>query len=189
MAIGLALALIFNAATANAQVRWQSGPSATPDKTPAEARAALAAFSMRSNARHVVIQFAQAVTPNQRAALGKAGLTLLNYLGDHAYFASTPAKGALDPNALAAVPTLIDARAIQREWKLDPRIPAGNYPDFAIGVDPDTNVVLAAAYIVFHRDVVLDGAGADIVRRHGAAIVGRMASINSLVIELPRANL
>ncbi len=71
-----------------ADVRWRGGELATATPRAANLQAALADLAARPSERHLVVQFASPVLPSRRAALRAAGLSLLNYLGDHAYFAS-----------------------------------------------------------------------------------------------------
>ncbi|MFQ5463810.1 MAG: S8 family serine peptidase, partial [Phycisphaerae bacterium] len=116
------------------------------------------------------------------------GVTLLRYLGDHAYFASFSEAGAVDVPAVAATPSLVDMQPIQRAWKLDPKITAGTLPHWAVAVPDPIQGDIVGVYVLFHEDVSLAVEAVNAVTRHGAVIRDELESINGLVIELPLAN-
>jgi hypothetical protein len=178
--------LIWAAQPAHAQIRFRSGAIAPQAKTSQEIREAITELATRPGRNHLLVRFAQPVKAEQKAGLSQAGVALLSYLGDNAFFASTPARG-VNAGALTQIPGLIEARAIDRAWKLHPGISANVIPDHAIidNNDPDNPTV--AAYLLFHQDVDLATTGVDVASRHGAAIVSRLDSVNGLVVELPWA--
>ena len=81
----------------------------------------------------------------------QAGLTLLSYVGNHAFFASLPVEG-VDAAALSAVPALAGMQGIERAWKLDPRILADYVPDWAVVSETPTGARTVGIYVVFHPD-------------------------------------
>jgi hypothetical protein len=133
------------------------------------------------------VQFSGAVSPTERSALGDAGLNLLSYVGNHAYFAAL--RAPVDSNVLLKS-RLTALNAIERQWKLHSDLLANQPPSWSIispeKASPTTAVdPTVAVYVMFHKDVVLDPDGVVIVRRHGAWIRSKMESITGLVIELP----
>jgi hypothetical protein len=135
----------------------------------------------------VVLQLSKAIEGHEKKALEDAGLRLLNYLGDHAFFASFDPRG-VDAGSLAAMPILLAVEPIRRDWKLDPNILAGRVPSWAIVAKDDSGVETVAVYVLFHPDVALAD-GITLVRNHEAVIRDTLESINGLVVELPRPNL
>jgi len=158
---------------ATAGIAWKSGSDA----------AGRIDLSKAAAGQHVVVQFSEPVTHEQRSRLSGMGIGLLSYLGDNAYFA-TLKTGGLEPAALQALPTLTAAMAIQAEWKIDPRILANEYPEFAVAIDAETKQPRVAAYVLFHEDVSLDR-GQALARHYKADVVSEIISINMLVLELP----
>ena len=77
------------------------------------------------------MRFDEPVTVEQRADLQGSGITLLRYVGNHAYFASI-APGTASDEALALTPSLVDATRIDTAWKLDPRMTSGEVPAHAL---------------------------------------------------------
>src|SRR5688572_10601408 len=87
-------------AQAQAQVKWRSGTGAAPQR---EAKAAfeqkVASLAARRDLKHVVAHFDAPLSAEKKAALRNAGLTLLDYVGSNAYFASVDA--AVDAGSLS----------------------------------------------------------------------------------------
>ncbi len=167
---------------------WRTGYVETTPKDADALREALATLAARPDARHIVVHFSEPVAPERREALTASGLTLLAYVGDNAFFASMSREG-FNVDAVSEAGGLIDARAIERNWRLHPDIAAGIIREWAI-VDakvPDNPIV--AAYVLFHRDVPLAGVGINTVHARNAKVVSKMASVNGLVIELPQSDL
>ncbi len=170
-----------------AAVHWRAEAVANGPQAQVAVHEALTALAERPAERHVIVEFERPVTPAERAELKDAGLSLLNYLGDHAFFAAL--RQDCDAGAIGAVSSLRAAQGIARAHKLAPAILNNAYPEFAVGVDPLTDEEFVAAYVLFHGDVSLYDDGLAIAEQHGALIVSEIASLNGLVIELPRANL
>ncbi|MGD9307039.1 MAG: S8 family serine peptidase, partial [Desulfobacterales bacterium] len=169
------------------KIRFRSKPITPQAKTPQEIRAAISELAARPDRRHIVVQFSHPLKAQQRAALKRAGVELLSYLADNAFFAVTASRG-VDADAVAQILGLIEARAIDHAWKIHPTIRANDIPEHAIidNKNPDNPTV--AAYLLFHPDVDLKTTGMNTASRHGATIVARLESVNGFVIELPWAN-
>ncbi|MFQ5413495.1 MAG: S8 family serine peptidase, partial [Phycisphaerae bacterium] len=175
------------AGPAVAAIPWRSGITPTAPKAPTELRDALQALAVDQAApRHVVVQFNRPTAPAERDALRRAGLHVLDYLGDHAFFAAI-APDELRPVEVAQAPGLIDVRPIERNWKLHPSFVDGSIPAWAVVRDAGPAGTIIAAYVVFHRDVPLDTVGVATLAHHDAVVVSPIRSVNALVIELPLA--
>ncbi|NOX59292.1 MAG: hypothetical protein GXP29_10595, partial [Planctomycetes bacterium] len=182
----------------SSRIRWRSGEVTTTLKTPPETAADLMVLSLsRASAKHVVVQFDAPVTDAQRAVMRAAGLNLLNYAGDNAFFAAFQDAG-LNQDAMRNVPSLRAALAIQRNWKLHPSLVRDEIHPWAIVAgkkkgasgdkeksDAPADETVVAVYVLFHPDINLDAKAPGIVFKHGARIQSLMRSINGLVIELP----
>ena len=186
-----ACALLSTLAVQNAQgeIRWRSGPSVLPRKTGAELQNALSSLAARPNAGHVVVQFDGPLARDERAQLEAAGLQLLNYLGDHAFFAKLSAE-RLDTAALAAAPSFSRVEPIQRVWKLHEDLANSDIPTWSVVTPPEKQAggntdSIIAVYILFHPDIRLDPDGVRICHNHGAVLRSKLETINGLVIELP----
>lgn len=134
------------------------------------------------------------------AQLASDGLTLLDYVGDGAYFAALEATGA-NAERLANSPAVKNVVAISSTWKLHPDLTADRIPAWAVVArNGDTAKVGAiekteagagltvAAYVKLHPDVRLEVDGVQACRRHGATIRSYLETINGLVVEMPLAN-
>ncbi len=194
-------------ATAKTQglIPWQSGSVATVPQDSATVVATALGAAARGTAR-VVLQFEAPLTDAQRAALPEAGVTLLSYIHDNAYYARiAAAEFTLD--RVSALGNVRCVLPIHLSWKMHPdllagRIPAYAYvaggppltrdaqpdPDGKSGVGPAADAV-AAAYVLFHADVPLATEAVSLVLAHGGRIVGLLHSVNGAVIELPVAEL
>ncbi|HRX87525.1 MAG TPA: S8 family serine peptidase, partial [Phycisphaerae bacterium] len=174
---------------ASAQVRWRTGVAPRSGKTPEQVIATLAQVNQRSAEHHFVVQFSEPLTDARRADLTEAGVNLLSYLGDNAFFASVAPAGA-DSAALTRQATLIDAQSIQPVWKLSPMLTTPDKPDWAevpVPVDavaPQPDDTWIGAYVLFHPDVpALDGWA--VATSAGAVVRQQLFSVNGAVIELP----
>ncbi|MHC4089699.1 MAG: S8 family serine peptidase, partial [Planctomycetota bacterium] len=170
------------------EIPWRSGPAEIARLNRAEVANAVTELAGRPDVRHVVVQFDRPIGPAQRAQLADAGLNLLRYVGDRAFFASLSGRGP-DAHALAAMPFLTGVQGVNRAWKLDPRISAGQVPDWAVVAEDQEGAQTVGLYVLFHPDVALFAEGMDLATRHGALVRDELESINGLVIELPRANI
>lgn len=186
-----------------ARLQWKSGETPTARIAPPAAVDTLESI-LADGKSHFVLQLDRPVTDADRAALAGAGVTLLAYLSDNAFFAAVDGQ-RLDRAAFAATTAIFDVRPIEREWKLHPMFVAGEIPAWAIveqdknaPSDPDllppvkedaavpaTNPVIGA-YVLFHPDVPRQAAS-DAVLRYGARIRHAIVSLNALVVEIPYA--
>lgn len=190
-AIGLTLLVVSLtlAAPATAQVRWRSGTSAPVLADRAALEATLDEFALRSVQKHIVLELSSPLTPADRATLAAAGVEVLSYLGDNAFFAAID-QAALDSRAAAAVASLRSVQSIQPAWKAHPDVLTGDVPRWVrVGetMDETGATPFVALYVFFHRDVDAATAGAEAARRHGAVVRSVVGSINMLVVELPEA--
>lgn len=178
------------------EIAWRSGPATTAFRGAADAAQDIAALTMVRDAaasQHIVVQFDRPLTAHEHAALAVAGVTLLNYLGNDAFFAAVDAT-RLDPAGVAQVTALQVAVPVARDWKLHPDLVADVVVPWslvrptmqeladgaAMPVDPTVG-----AYVLFHPDVPLDTTGRALVAQYGATVRAALRSINGLVIELP----
>ncbi len=173
-------------ATTQGVLSWTTGQVTTPVQTPAEVAASLRA-NTRGGSQHVVVQFDEAVRAAQRSALSRAGVQLLSYVGDNAFFAVVDGN-RIDPGAAARVGGVRCVLGIDPLWKQHPDIAFGTLPAWSVHVTKEQEVI-AAAYVVFHRDVDAASAGAAMVRAHGGVVRSVVSSVNMLVVELPAENL
>ncbi|MFQ5590414.1 MAG: S8 family serine peptidase [Phycisphaerae bacterium] len=171
-----------------AVIRWRSGTLHTVPKTVAHLEGLLSAAARRPGERHLVLQFKAPVDAKTRGELLSAGVRLLNYLGDNAFFASV-APRLLDPRAVARVGALVDVMRIDPGWRLHPYLLAGKVPRWAVVSSAESadkrEPPVVGAYVLFHPDVPLAPAGAEIVTRHGGVVRDFLESVNGLVVELP----
>lgn len=177
------------------QIRWRSGPLDTTLGSAAEVAQDIVNLRSRApEARHIVVQFSEPVTAEQRAALAQAGLNLLNYVGDNAFFAAV-ADGAFDAAAIGNQRTLGLALPIDRDWKLHPSFVADIIHPWSIveagdkeagADDPDP---LVAGYVLFHPDIDLLTGGVPAVQAVGGRVRSHLFSVNGLVIELPASQI
>lgn len=192
---GVLAALLVTPALAG-EIRWQAGTVRIDRKPAAEVATAVTMLAARADARHVVVQFDAPLTQAKRAELDAAGLTLLSYLSDHAYFAALSPQRT-NAAAIAGAGVILDVRAVDRLWKLHPQLARNDIPDWARldkagpdGKKPPIDQVdpVVAVIVQFHADVPLHPTGVQIARNHGAAIRSELPPIQSLVIELPMSN-
>lgn len=184
---------------ASAQVRWKTGLDGAAERMDAvELREAVTRLSTRETLRRVVVQFDEPVSTEQRDKLAQAGVRLLSYLGDHAYFASL-ADGA-DGALAATVESLAVVQGVKAEWKIDPMLLRDEAPSWAV-VDPGLLEDEAAkhlpaeeaakadpvvgVYVMLHQDVTLDLAAWNMAARHGGVVRDQARTVNALVVEMP----
>jgi len=172
------------------QIRWRSvGAAPRLSVTSVAAARALGDLVIApGNARHVVVQFSRPIDPVMRARLSDAGVELLDYLADNAFFAAVD-RDRIDVGKLGRVKSLQLAHTIERDVKLHATLARGEFPQWSIvGLVTGQGALEAepvvGLYILFHRDVPQDDA-VQLVRRHGAEVRARLRSVNGLVIELP----
>ncbi len=197
--IVLTTSLVMTAAHAG-ELHWRSGSVATEFVSSQAAAQQLHSLARASTTARVVVQFDRPITSIERSRLAAAGVRLLNYVGNNAYFARVDAArfNEADVAALSALRVVLP---IQRDWKLHPTLACGEIVPWALVRDAATDVdktpgdtdntqphsdnPIVACYVQFHRDVDLAGEGLPTAARHNAVIRSRIRSINAAVIELP----
>ncbi len=191
------------------EIKWRSGTSRlTQASAPETANKLVTMVQARSveEATHVVVQFSNPITKTQRNQLQAAGVRLLSYLGDHAYYAVAQ-PNALVERDIAQIATLSSVTDAQRDWKLHPTFLRNELMPWAdVNGDPaifekdteakvrivrpeDADAIQVTAHVLFHPDIDLDRQGAEVLRRHRAVIVGTMRSVNGYLVELPYAEI
>jgi hypothetical protein len=98
------------------EISWRTGSAELAPMDPASLAQSLSAVAAGDETRHVVVELAGPASQDERETLARNGLTLLNYVGNNAYFASVAAD-RLEVNALAAN-GLVSASAIEPRWKM-----------------------------------------------------------------------
>ncbi len=211
-AVATVIALAANAVAAPAPaggaatrglIQWQSGSVETFPQDAATVVATALNAAARGDAR-VVLQFEAPLTAAQRAALPAAGVTLLGYIHDNAYFARVDAA-EFTLERVSALGNVRCVLPIQLAWKMHPDLLAGRIPAYAYVAggppltrdakpDPEAKAgtlpaadAVAAAYVLFHADVPLATNAVSLVLAHGGRVVGLLHSVNAAVIELPVA--
>jgi hypothetical protein len=187
-----------NGSATAAIIRWRSAPVQTIPQEVEAIEATLAAVAARGGSRHVLVQFEEPLDAARRTTVIQAGLRLLDYVGDNAYFAAVDGA-ATDAGAVTQLDSLRCVLPLERAWKLHPDGLNDNWPAWAVATPDERREAagaaedapfepLAAAYVLFHKDVDAAGEGLAIVQRHGGFVRSTLSSINGLVIELPLAN-
>jgi hypothetical protein len=177
-----------------AGVRWKVEPDgALPAMNKAELAAAFQAAAVNARAdapaRRVVVTFARPLAPAESQSLRRAGLTLLNYIGDDAYFAAIdPAE--LNADALAENDAVQTVRPIKRVWKQHPDTAAGIVHPWqraggALKPGEDESRSMIAICILLHADADLDRDGLGLVARHGGNVTTLLDDINGMVALIP----
>ena len=189
------ITLIFLAASpaVAGEIRWQTGMAQLPTVASDQIAGKLTELAARTTAHHLVVQFDRPLTPSQKQALEASGLNLLSYLGNNAFFASvTPNK--FNAQAVAGASSITSVAAIQQSWKLHPFLNAGNLPTWAVVAPPDkvrgdSQDLMVAVYVLFHRDVTPGSSALRLAEEHGARVRGLLRSVNALVLEIPFNNI
>ena len=153
--------------------------------------------------KHFLIQFTESVTAADRAALEAAGVKLVTYVTDNAWYAAAGETG-IDVAALAGVAKLRTSGPIEARFKLHRDLLVGEVPSYSIilpdasefgNEDLDADKLLeepmravgaadrVAAYVMFHPDV--DRAAAEnALVTHGALLRSFIEPINLATIEV-----
>ncbi|MBN2561984.1 MAG: S8 family serine peptidase [Phycisphaerae bacterium] len=194
------LVALLAADPASGEIHWRSAEAqAVPLMTPASIGQAMLEHVRSGEARHMVVQFMGPVGPRIRQTMKEAGVELLSYLGDNAFFVGVSTE-RLDTAALSRVSSLRGVQAIERNHKLHPMLAEGVVPGWAVVGQTESDEAgrfedIVGAYVVFHRDVALDASsgaddgpalcGVDLCLRHGAVVRSKVRTVNCLVVELP----
>jgi len=187
----LVVAALLAAVPAVADVQWRTGGvSTTPLMSGAELQQELTRLAQRPDSRRIVVHLDGPVDAGERAKLESRGITLLTYLGGHAYFA-TLAHGVDIPRVVADG-RIAAVEALDPQRKLHPDLAAGIVRPWSIikadepveGKERNPNPFVAV-YVMFHPDVELRGEGRKVIARHGATVQSWLNTINGAVIQLP----
>ena len=145
------------------------GPSAgTRERLEAAGRA----VREKGGARvHALLQFDRIPSPAERAALEEAGVRLLSYLPNYAFYASLPAA---EPARAASLPSVRWLGGIADADRLSPEIRSGEFGDWAHDTASGKTVVLAK----FFADVA-QGEASAAVARSGGKTLSWTATINT----------
>jgi len=129
---------------------------------------------------HVILQFDDIPTEQERADLAAAGVRLLAYIPNKAWFASIPANLDLGAQGMANLRWM---GAIQVEDKLSASLIAGQPGSWA--VEPDGQVQLSVLYF---EDVTVSEAEA-VVSRHSGQLLFSAPEFNRLTIRIPQSGI
>jgi hypothetical protein len=140
--------------------------------------------------RRMIAEFDAIPTSGQRAALKAAGVEVLAPLGGSAYFVRIDAD--VDAGTAIRAASIAALGDVQRAHKIDSKLMQGTAPAWALAevmeeqaraeaVNPTIGV-----YVQMHRDVAISGQTvADLIADHGGVIRDKVASVNTLVVEMP----
>jgi len=128
---------------------------------------------------HVLMQFQHIPDAAERKALEEAGVELLAYVHNNAWFVSMPSSGVVLEKATSSSTRWVGE--ILPEDKISPYIQENNFGDWAINPDGTVNLI-----VEFFGDVPLDDAE-QIIERHDGVTNSRIRSINALVVTIPQA--
>lgn len=200
--IGLALVVSAPAFGEVKPIRFKNEQLSVVKRSADELKAHFAELTDRAatGTKHVIMQFEQPVTDELRTKLNAAGVTLADYLGSNAFFASIR-REQLNANSLAAMPELHGVSEIQQVHKLHSDLFFNVVHDWmVVGVKPedaakpqspvDENGRAASdptvgVYVKFHSDVSMDDVARQTVHLHGGMIRSRVDNVNVMVVELP----
>lgn len=179
----LGVALLLPGIAAEAQVAWRSvQEQPTGRMNPAVAAQQVEHLLGEAERAHIIVELDRPVDDAIRAEFAANGVELLSPLGANAFFAAVDG-GALDARGVAALRPLHALRGIQLEHKLHPILADGRVPQWAVVDVARENDPVIGAYLVLHRDVLLDD-GVTRLEQLGVMVRDRLETINGLVIEL-----
>lgn len=125
---------------------------------------------------HVLVQLEGVPTVERRAAFFEAGVKLLSYIPNHAWFASIPADQAAEVAQLAGVRAICE---ILPQDKLAPSIRETGINAYSTTAAGDVKLTA-----LFFEDVALE-TGASIIEKMGGGIISRDPVENSVTFYLP----
>ncbi|MEJ5310564.1 MAG: S8 family serine peptidase [Anaerolineae bacterium] len=129
---------------------------------------------------HVLLQLDFIPRQAAKEALAAEGIELLAYIPDYTWIASVSTAHLAE---VAAHPGVTWIGQLQVQDKLDPAIVKEQWGPYNL-----TPAGVAAVYVALHRDESLE-TGRALVAQHGGKVVGEVAGIHLLVVEMPRANI
>jgi len=165
-------------ASVHAQVQWKSGAA-----SPVFGGAATSDVLGKSGGMHVLAKLDRALTDAQRKEFERWGLFCLAPLGDNTFFATV--AGDADVVALSKLGPLTGAAAIQTDWKVHHELLTGVTQPWTIVTPGDDPTI--AVYVTMHEDAPAAALGAGVAARHGGVVLGLLASVNAMVVHLPKS--
>ncbi len=173
-------------------VMWRGGTELLQAQTPAQAIAVID-NALAVGDEHVIMQFSQPLSRAEREQLQAAGVTLLDYLSNNAFFAAVSPQH-YSAGALTSVGALRTVQPVDARQKLHPSIAAGEIAPWSVidksaqdaktPLEPGDNP-LVAAYVLFHRDIDTARDGVALVQMYGGTVRSVLKSVNGLVAHLP----
>jgi hypothetical protein len=198
LSAGLALAI---PSITQAQVQWKSGTGATPKRAPrAELARLVTTLKARPSQQRVVAHLDKAPSDAERAAMRASGITLLEYVGSNAFFATI--DGGANAAAVAGNDRLLTIEPIQDTWKLHRDFTAGTIRSwFVVGEIPGIDLAkvgavqradlqargidpMVAAGVALHPDADV-GAFVARLQQLGGRVVYQLQTMKGADIELP----
>ncbi len=191
---------------ADAQIRWLNGPSEIAHQlAPEQLEQRLTEIAEHNEARRVLVRLNAPITNQDKAFFANAGLNLLQYVGDNAYFAAID-RNVLESEKLAFSNQLASVEPVHHEWKLHPDLADGIIQPWSIvgehmvarsengKAEPDERPRFefeadVAVYVNFHADVDLDIEGANTIRKMGGEVRSLVRSTNMIVVHLPASRI
>lgn len=182
------LSLLAGSALAAPDIAWRNTDSVAAfestraQELPDEALARLAGRESR-----VIVRLDQVPTPEQRAELEAAGLTLLAPLGGSAYFARIDPGLQPDRTLRAAGFSFVGEMAPPH--RLHPKLEEAEAPIWALAGPAGENPFVGA-YVQLHADVALDNPEVKaLITGLGGVVRDTVRSVNTLVVELPYSSI
>ena len=180
-----------------AEIRWSSGEvRELPAMQSLELRQALQQLAGRPDMKRVVVQLTGPLDLARRNSLQASGVTLLGYLGSHAYFASLGPD--LDVGRAGEIAGLSRVDAIATQHKLHPDLAQGIVRPWSIVSDPGAGKPASpesakpepptvAVYVLFHRDFDAAREAPERIATHGGRVWSRIEAVNGVVAHIPAA--
>lgn len=167
------------------ELRWRSGDLlAGASAGERLARADLVRRLELAGRHRVLVRFERSPSAHEKELWRAAGLVLGRALGAGAYFAHVRA-GALDAQALTRLPGLLEVRALDSLWKLDPALAGGEALPWAVVARDEQGEVTVVLYVLLQEGVPLERGDA-VLRSLGGSTFEALESVHGLVAFLPR---
>jgi hypothetical protein len=200
----LTLAVFFTAGLAHGQandIKWRSGPQAIAIQDSTQSAAQISS-ELDAGRSHMIVQFDAPLSAADRQQLNAAGVEVLDYLSNNAYFAKVSPQ-RFNAAGLTQIQVAMSATPVDSTHKLHPMLDAGEVAPWAIveaklAANPDVKEgsieaaselipenPTVAAYVLFHRDVRSTDRGAALVQMYGGSVQSELQSVNGLVVHLP----
>lgn len=181
------------AAAASGEVKFRNGSVVDGLVMSAQAKIDAVRAIADAGSTRALVRFDTPVSDAERQRLAESGVTLLDYAGGYAYFATINAERATA--RAGAMLSVAGVHAIDSSWKLHPLLADGKSPDHAvIRVEAGSrdkqraeDDLIVAVNVLFHRDVDIAAKGAEAVREVGGRVVTPLRSINAAVVHMPES--